>query len=324
MVAFKHPPRELNSKPEPRQPKPEGMLHPPPFIIFAWPMQQQSPIKIIECPRDAMQGWPHFIPTKNKIDYINALLQVGFNTIDFGSFVSPKAIPQMADTKDVITKLDVRSTNTKLLAIVANTRGAEEAVTYENIHYLGFPFSISPTFQQRNANSTMQESLLRVEEIQELCLKNGKELVIYLSMGFGNPYGDEYNADILLHWAKEMAERDIAIISLSDTVGLATPAQISFALQTLMPRYPAVEFGVHLHSAEYNRQAKLRAAFDAGCKRFDGALNGIGGCPMAQDELVGNMDTIFMLDFFAGSATPVQIDKDALIESLKLANEIFI
>jgi len=287
-------------------------------------MQSHLPIKIIECPRDAMQGWPHFIPTQKKINYINSLLQVGFDTIDFGSFVSPKTIPQMADTKEVISKLDIGSTRSKLLAIVANTRGAEEAVGFEVIGYLGFPFSISPTFQLRNTNSTMEESLVRVEEIQELCIKNNKELVIYLSMGFGNPYGDEYNADILLQWAKAIAERDITIISLADTVGLATPEQISFALQTLIPQYPAVQFGVHLHSSTNNRHAKLQAAFNAGCIRFDGALNGIGGCPMAQDELVGNMDSIFMIDFFKQQQLILGIDEDALKESIKLANEIFV
>jgi hydroxymethylglutaryl-CoA lyase len=282
------------------------------------------PVKIIECPRDAMQGWPHFIPTQKKVEYINTLLQVGFDTIDLGSFVSPKAVPQMADTKEVIAKLQVQGTHSKLLAIVANTRGAQEAVNYEAIHYLGFPFSISPTFQQRNTNSTMQESLVRVEEIQELCFKNGKQLVIYLSMGFGNPYGDEYNENILLHWAKEMAAREIGTISLADTVGLAAPGQISLALKTLIPQYPEVEFGVHLHSAPHNRLAKLQAAFSAGCTRFDGALKGIGGCPMAQDELVGNMDTLFMIDFFKEQGAALNINEGALKESTRLAGEVFI
>jgi hydroxymethylglutaryl-CoA lyase len=311
-------------------------------------MQIPAAIKLIECPRDAMQGWPHFIPTEKKIAYINALLKAGFDTVDFGSFVSPKAIPQMADTREVTTKLEVlsteastkyevRSTNgnagadtkyevrsTKLLAIVANTRGAEEAVGYEAIQYLGFPFSISPTFQQRNTNSSMQESLARVEEIQELCLKNNKELVIYLSMGFGNPYGDEYSADILLHWAKVMAKRDITIISLADTVGVATPNQVYTALNTLIPQYPGVELGVHLHSAPHNRAAKLQAALDAGCRRFDGAINGIGGCPMAQDELVGNMDTLFMIDYFRKQQLQVDVNDAALKECTKMANEIFL
>lgn len=287
-------------------------------------MPKSSNIKLIECPRDAMQGWPHFIPTQKKVEYINALLHVGFDTLDFGSFVSPKAIPQMADTKKVIQQLNLQNTQTKLLAIVANVRGAEDAVVYDGIQYLGFPFSISPTFQQRNTNSTMQQSFERVEEIQELCEKCGKELVIYLSMGFGNPYGDEYNESILLHWAEQMAGLDIKIISLADTVGVATPQQISFALNTLMPRYAGIEFGVHLHSAVHNRQAKLQAAIDAGCRRFDGALKGIGGCPMAQDELVGNMDTLYMVDVFKEQHLITGLNEDALRECVKLAGEIFI
>jgi hydroxymethylglutaryl-CoA lyase len=270
-----------------------------------------------------MQGWPHFIPTQQKIAYINALLRVGFDTIDFGSFVSPKAIPQMADTKAVIAALDNNGTTTKLLAIVANLRGAEEAVVYDAIHYLGFPFSISPTFQQRNTNSSIEEAVKRVDAIQELCSKNGRQLVIYLSMGFGNPYGDEYNTEILLHWAAEMAWRDIKIISLADTVGVATPNQVRAALQALIPQYPAVEFGVHLHSAAHNRQQKLQAAADAGCMRFDGAINGIGGCPMAQDELVGNMDTLFMMDFFRQCTMMPAINENALAECVALAAQVF-
>ena len=205
-------------------------------------------IKIIECPRDAMQGWPHLIPTEKKIEYINSLLQVGFDTIDFGSFVSPKAIPQMADTREVLKGLKLEKSSSKLLAIVANARGAEEAVLFDEIHYLGFPFSISPTFQLRNTNSTIDQSVVTVEQIQELCIKNNKELVIYLNMGFGNPYGDEYNEEILFKWADEMISREINIISLADTVGKATPEQISFALETLIPEYPQTMFGVHLDS----------------------------------------------------------------------------
>ena len=281
-------------------------------------------LKLIECPRDAMQGWPHFIATEKKIEYINNLLQVGFDTIDFGSFVSPKAIPQMADTKQVISKLALHNTRSKLLAIVANQRGAEEAVLYDEIDYLGFPFSISPTFQLRNTNSTMEESLIRVEEIQNLCIKNKKELVIYLSMGFGNPYGDDYNDEILLHWADEMVSREINIISLADTVGTATAEQISFSLNTLIPKYPHVEFGVHLHSTVLGRKEKLFAASNAGCIRFDGALKGIGGCPMAQDELVGNMDTEYMLHLFEDKKFSHNINKEALAKSLVLAGEIFV
>ena len=279
---------------------------------------------MIECPRDAMQGWKHFIPTEKKIDYINSLLEVGFDTIDFGSFVSPKAIPQMADTKDVIGKLKVQSSKTKLLAIVANVRGAEEAVAYDNISCLGFPFSISETFQLRNTNSTIEESLNRVEEIQGLCIKNSKQLVIYLSMGFGNPYGDTYNEEILLKWADEMVKREIKIISLADTVGVATHDQISFALNTLIPKYPDTTFGVHLHSTASNWREKLEAAVDAGCKRFDGALKGIGGCPMAGNDLVGNMNSELMISYLEEQNLLNGINKVALQNSLKLASEIFV
>ena len=286
-------------------------------------MVNQENIQLIECPRDAMQGWKHFISTEQKIKYINTLLKVGFDTIDFGSFVSPKAIPQMADTKQVLKSLKLQDSSSKLLAIVANTRGAEEAVMFDAINYLGFPFSISPTFQIRNTNSSIEESLIRVEEIQELCLKNCKQLVIYLSMGFGNPYGDDYNEEILLHWANEMVKRNISIISLADTVGIATPEQISVALKTLIPKYPTTLFGVHLHSTKNNWQKKLQAAVDAGCKRFDGALKGIGGCPMAQDDLVGNMDSELMINYFNQNNLLKDLNKKALEESLLIASEIF-
>lgn len=281
-------------------------------------------IKLIECPRDAMQGWKHFIPTEKKVEYINALLQVGFDTIDFGSFVSPKAIPQMADTKEVIEKLKLENSKSKLLAIVANTRGAGDAVAYDKIDYLGFPFSISETFQLRNTNSTIEESLNRVEEIQGLCVKNNKQLVIYLSMGFGNPYGDVYNEEILLKWADEMVNREIKIISLADTVGIATPEQISFALNTLIPKYPDTTFGVHLHSTPSNWREKMKAAVEAGCKRFDGALKGIGGCPMAGNDLVGNMNSELMISYLKEQGMLDGINKDALQNSLKLASEIFV
>jgi hydroxymethylglutaryl-CoA lyase len=283
----------------------------------------RSRVKLVECPRDAMQGWKTFIPTEKKVEYLNALLRVGFDTLDFGSFVSAKAIPQMADTKEVIRQLDLHDTKTKLLAIIANTRGAEEAVTYEQITYLGFPFSISPTFQLRNTNSTIEESLRRVEEIQNLCIKNNKQLVVYLSMGFGNPYGDEYNEQIVLKWAEEMIKLEVKIVSLADTVGIATPQQISVALNSLIPTYPRTEFGVHLHSTANNWQAKLEAAVGAGCKRFDGALKGIGGCPMAKDELVGNMNTEWMIQYFKTREILQSFDEEALQKSIELADEIF-
>ena len=281
-------------------------------------------VKLIECPRDAMQGWYNFIPTAKKIKYINSLLQVGFDTIDFGSFVSKKAIPQMADTKEVISNLDLGIGNTKLLAIIANERGANEAVEYDAITYLGFPFSISQTFQQRNTNSSIEESLQRVEAIQSICDKHKKTLVVYLSMAFGNPYGDIYNEDILLHWADELVQRNISVISLADTVGVATPKQINVACTILIKKYPSIEIGVHLHSAAQNRKEKLDAAFNAGCLRFDGAVNGIGGCPMAQDELVGNMDTVFMIDYFKKKNLLYNLDEEALQKSITIANEIFI
>lgn len=280
-------------------------------------------IQLIECPRDAMQGWVHAIPTNIKVNYLNQLLQVGFDTLDFGSFVSPKAIPQMADTKEVIPQLQLHNSSTKLLAIVVNQRGAEEAVLYDEISYLGFPFSISPTFQQKNTNSSMEESFNRVKVIQEACIKTGKELVVYLSMGFGNPYGDPYNEAILLEWADAMAKQGIGIISLADTVGLASPEQIRFALSTLIPQYPSVNFGVHLHSTATNWKDKLDAAYMSGCKRFDGALKGIGGCPMAQDELVGNMNTEKMIPYFREKNRLTHLNTEALMESSKLAGKIF-
>lgn len=287
-------------------------------------MTSSKNVKLIECPRDAMQGWSRFIPTARKIDYINALLKVGFDTIDFGSFVSPKAIPQMADTKEVIKGLIVGSSNSKLLGIVANVRGAEDAVAYDEISYLGFPFSISPTFQMRNTNSSMEESLKRVEAIQQLCLKNNKRLVIYISMGFGNPYGDDYNETIMLHWVEKITQLDIRIISLADTVGVASPEQISFALDILIPTYKDIEIGVHLHSTASNWKQKLDAALKAGCLRFDGALKGIGGCPMAQDELVGNMNSELMIPYFEEKNLLQPLNKEALAESTRIASEIFI
>jgi hydroxymethylglutaryl-CoA lyase len=281
-------------------------------------------IKLVECPRDAMQGWPHFIPAEKKIQYINALLKVGFDTIDFGSFVSPKAIPQMADTKEVLRGLDTTDSHSKLLAIVANLRGAEEAVVYDEISFLGFPFSISETFQKRNANSSIAESLERVQDIQELCIKTNKQLVIYMSMGFGNPYGDAYDEAVLLHWVEKIAALEIKIISLADTVGLATPAQVSSAVSTLVPAYPDVEIGVHLHAASHTWETKLAAAFEAGCKRFDGALKGIGGCPMAGDDLVGNMDTELMIPYFQQQALMQGLDMEALAICSRMAAGIFI
>ena len=284
----------------------------------------ENKIHLVECPRDAMQGWKTFIPTAKKIEYINALLDVGFDTIDFGSFVSPKAIPQMADTKEVLRGLKVDRLKTKLLAIIANVRGAKEAVMFDEITYLGFPFSVSETFQQRNTNSSIEQSLERVEEIQELCIKNNKQLVIYISMGFGNPYGDYYKEEIVLQWVDKLTAMGIKIISMADTVGLATPEQVSTILTTLIPQYPEIEIGVHLHSTATNRQQKIDAALHAGCKRFDGALKGIGGCPMAGDDLVGNMDSELLVTYFNELNLLDSLDMDALAGCSRMATEIFI
>ena len=280
-------------------------------------------IHLVECPRDAMQGWKEFIPTEMKISYLNALLKVGFDTLDFGSFVSSKAIPQMADTSEVVKKLQVQNSKTKLLAIVANTRGAEEAVLFDEITYLGFPFSVSPTFQLRNTNSSIEGSLLTVEAIQELCINNNKKAVIYISMGFGNPYQDDYSIEIVLKWIEKLVALEIDIISLADTVGIAEPSQVTSLLNTLSPAYPQVQLGVHLHSALSNWLPKVDAALKAGCKRFDGALKGIGGCPMANDDLVGNMDTSLMIPYFEGQELLHTLDKEALNACLKMADSIF-
>lgn len=285
-------------------------------------MAQES-IKLIECPRDAMQGWKTFIPTEQKIRYLNALLEVGFDTIDFGSFVSPKAIPQMADTSQVIPKLKLAGTNSKLLAITANERGAEDAVLFDEISYLGFPLSVSETFQQRNTNSSIQESFKRVEAIQELCVKNKKQLVVYLSMGFGNPYGDPWSEEIVFNYAHQLVELGIETISLADTVGLAAAEQVKRMVSYLVQQLPDIEIGVHLHSTHINWREKLAAAHEAGCRRFDGALKGIGGCPMADDELVGNMDSEKMISFFE-EKSQLNLNKEALQKSILIAGEIFI
>ena len=285
---------------------------------------EQNEIKLIECPRDAMQGWKRLISTEKKIEYINALLRVGFDTIDFGSFVSPKAIPQMADTTDVVRQLDMSDTTSKLLAIVANTRGAEEASVFDQISFLGFPFSISETFQQRNTNSSIEQSLERVEEIQNLCIKTGKQLVVYISMGFGNPYGDPYDEEIVFEWVNKLVAMDIGIISLADTVGVADAGQVYDMTSYLVDSLPGVEIGVHLHSTPDNWKEKLEAAVKAGCKRFDGALKGIGGCPMADDELVGNMNSELMIEYFKNQRLLNSLNEEVLKKCLKMAGEIFI
>ncbi|GAO44485.1 hydroxymethylglutaryl-CoA lyase [Flavihumibacter petaseus] len=279
---------------------------------------------LVECPRDAMQGWPVFIPTEKKIRYINALLKVGFDTIDFGSFVSEKAIPQMADTAKVLSGLDTAATRSALLAIVANLRGAETAAAYEVIRYIGFPFSVSPTFQQRNANSTPDAARQTVEKIQELCLRRNKELVVYLSMGFGNPYGDPWSEEIVMEWAQQLAAMGIGILSLADTVGLASAIQVKSLTSRLIASLPEKTIGVHLHAHPGNWMDKLDAAVDAGCRRFDGALKGIGGCPMAGDDLVGNMDTVNIISRLTEKTGFSGINQSALEEALSLAAVTFV
>ncbi|MFT3980716.1 MAG: hydroxymethylglutaryl-CoA lyase [Ferruginibacter sp.] len=287
-------------------------------------MTKSNTLKLIECPRDAMQGWAHFIPAGKKIAYINELLKVGFDTLDFGSFVSPKAIPQMADTAEVIRNIDTAGSSTKLLAIIANQRGAEDAVQFDKIDYLGFPFSVSETFQQRNTHSSIAASLGRVEDIQDLCVKNNKQLVVYISMGFGNPYGDPYNEEIVYEWVNRLVAMGIHIISLADTVGLATAEQVFTITDTLIKALPQTEIGVHLHSTAFNWKAKTDAALKAGCLRFDGALKGIGGCPMANDELVGNMDTELMIPYFEEKGLLSALNQEALASCSRMAAEIFI
>ncbi len=258
-----------------------------------------SQIKIIECPRDAMQGIKsHFIHTQDKVRYINALLKVGFDTIDFGSFVSPKAIPQMRDTAKVLSMLDLNTTDSKLLAIVANVRGATDACQFDQIDYLGYPFSISENFQMRNTGKTIAQSLVTLEEIIKLADIHNKEVVAYLSMGFGNPYGDPWNFDIVGEWTAILANLGVKILSLSDTIGVADGKTISYLFENLIPMYPEIEFGAHMHTNPDSWYEKVSSAFDAGCKRFDGAIKGYGGCPMAKDELTGNMPTEKLLSFF--------------------------
>ncbi|WP_339895189.1 hydroxymethylglutaryl-CoA lyase [uncultured Algibacter sp.] len=257
-----------------------------------------KPIKIIECPRDAMQGIKQFIPTEQKVQYIQSLLRVGFDTIDFGSFVSPKAIPQMVDTADVLSQLDLSKTTSKLLAIIANTRGAEDASKHTAIDYLGYPFSISENFQMRNTHKTIAQSVITLSEILEIANKTNKEVVVYISMGFGNPYGDPWNVDIVGEWTEKLANMGVKILSLSDTVGTSTPESIDYLFSNLIPKYQNIEFGAHLHTTPTTWFEKVDAAYKAGCHRFDGAIQGFGGCPMAKDELTGNMPTEKLLSYF--------------------------
>ncbi|HSI91718.1 MAG TPA: hydroxymethylglutaryl-CoA lyase [Adhaeribacter sp.] len=281
-------------------------------------------MKIIECPRDAMQGLSEFIPTATKISYLNTLLKVGFDTLDFGSFVSPKAIPQMADTAQVLAGLDLSNTQTKLLAIIANLRGAEQAASHQEIRYLGFPLSVSETFQQRNTNKSVAEALEEVARIQEVCAKNGKELVTYISMGFGNPYGEAWSAETVGEFTQKLDDLQVKIISLSDTIGVSNPENIRPLFSTLIPAFPHIEFGAHLHTNPNTWQEKVEAAYQAGCRRFDGALKGFGGCPMAKDELVGNMPTEKMVGYFQNIGVDLQLNETAFNEALAQAGSVFL
>lgn len=280
-------------------------------------------VKIIECPRDAMQGIKTFIPTEKKVQYIQSLLAVGFDTIDFGSFVSPKAIPQMQDTAEVLAQLDLSQTKSKLLAIIANVKGAELASVHNEIQYLGFPFSISENFQMRNTHKTIAESIVTLQQIIEIADKTNKEVVAYLSMGFGNPYGDPWNVEIVAEWTEKLANMGVKILSLSDTIGSSTPEVIDYLFAHLIPQYPEIEFGAHLHTTPDKWFEKVDAAYKAGCVRFDGAIKGFGGCPMAKDELTGNMPTEKMLSYFTENRIETNIKPTAFESAYNESMKIF-
>jgi hydroxymethylglutaryl-CoA lyase len=282
-----------------------------------------EPIKIIECPRDAMQGIKPFIPTERKVAYIQSLLRVGFDSIDFGSFVSPKAIPQMQDTAAVLAQLDLSQTTSKLLAIIANTRGAEIASKHTEIRYLGFPFSISENFQMRNTHKTIAESLVTLQEILEVADKSNKEVVAYLSMGFGNPYGDPWNVEIVGEWTEKLSSMGVKILSLSDTVGSSTPEMISYLFSNLIPQYPEIEFGAHLHTTPDKWFEKIDAAYHAGCRRYDGAIQGFGGCPMAKDDLTGNMPTEKLLSYFTANKENTNLNPLSFESAYNEASKLF-
>jgi hydroxymethylglutaryl-CoA lyase len=283
----------------------------------------QNKFKLVECPRDAMQGLHGFVPTELKAEYLNLLLQVGFDTLDFGSFVSPKAIPQMADTAEVLGQLDLSNTATKLLAIVANLRGIEDTVKHKTINYLGFPFSISETFQQRNTNSSIAQSLTTVEEMLSLCSKHNKKAVVYLSMGFGNPYGDEWNYEIVEKWADVLVGKGVEILSLADTVGVSTPEKIEAILPKLISRFNKTEIGIHLHSTPAERLEKIQAAYHSGVKRIDSALKGFGGCPMAADDLTGNIATEDVIGYLNAKGENLNLNMDKWNEAMALSGKIF-
>ena len=280
-------------------------------------------MKIIECPRDAMQGMDTFIPTETKVNYLNTLLRVGFDTLDFGSFVSPKAIPQLRDTAEVLTKLNLSETHTKLLAIVANVRGAQDAAQHSAIRYLGFPLSISETFQQRNTNKSIAEALNVVGEIQNICEQHNKEQVVYISMGFGNPYNDPYDVSVVGQFVDILKTLGVKIVSLADTIGVSTPENVSYLFTNLAKSFPDIELGAHLHSTPDTVYEKVEAAFKAGCNRFDGALKGYGGCPMATDKLTGNLPTEEIISYLSSQNAAPNLNNNALAEALQLASSIF-
>ena len=280
-------------------------------------------VKLIECPRDAMQGIREFIPTEKKVQYIQAILRCGFDTVDFGSFVSPKAIPQMKDTAEVLSQLDLSTTKSKLLAIVANTRGAQDASVHDEIQYLGYPFSISENFQMRNTHKTIAESVEVLQEILEIASKSNKEVVAYLSMGFGNPYGDPWNVEIVGEWTEKLAAMGVTILSLSDTIGSSTPDIIEYLFTNLVPKYPEVEFGAHLHTTPSKWYEKVDAAYKSGCRRFDGAIQGFGGCPMAKDELTGNMPSEKMLSYFNQKKADTGLKMTSFESAFNEASKIF-
>lgn len=282
-------------------------------------------MKLIECPRDAMQGIKNFIPTKEKINYVNQLLKVGFDTIDVGSFVSKKAIPQLSDTAEVLKGINLDNSKTKLLVIVGNERGAQDAVSFDEVTYIGFPFSVSETFQKKNINSSIKDSLHTLDKIQNLAIKHNKKLVTYFSMAFGNPYGDEWSLYIVAHWAEKLLnDFGINILSLSDTIGSSKPEIIEWLFAKLINEFPQVEFGAHLHTHQNNWKEKIDAALKAGCFRYDGALLGYGGCPMAKDDLVGNMPSEKMINYFLQNNQSVDIDNEALNNAIKVASNLFL
>lgn len=293
------------------------------FVIFVANPTILKPVKIIECPRDAMQGIHQYIPAESKARYINQLLKVGYDTIDFGSFVSPKAIPQMRDTAEVLSLLDLDENSSKLLAIVANVRGAKDAASFEEITYLGYPFSISETFQIRNTNATIDESIDRLKEIIDIANHKGKKLVVYLSMGFGNPYGDQWNVEVCERWVSTLYDMGVGVMALSDTIGVANGDTISYLFKNLIPKYPDVEIGAHFHTTPVTWREKVGAAYQHGCRRFDSAIRGYGGCPMAKDDLTGNMPTENLLAYFNEHHIDHGLDEGEFLNSMVMTNEVF-